>query len=592
MLASYPIVASRDAKSEHVGRSSTTSQLPSRPSLRLPTALSLIPVAVLISACSAFLGESGEGANGTPPGETDDLTPADCIRFTGDHSTTIDTGGLATDALHLSGEAFRCADDVVVVSEGNLNEIAAASQLAAAVSGPLLFPEPRLAAELGRLKPQRVHLIGSPEVNIPSSAEPVEHDVAGAIELAQETLGVFREVSTPVAPDTSTIAEAVLAIADADRVAIPQTSAPGSTTSGDGSIDESELVAGLAVEADSPSIWMVDAAEPDTLLLAAAIGRALGASVVAFDAADILGYPGLAEALEGQTSDTTRFVGGAPGDARWELDVLANGRQVPGGGFHVLPDGQERRYLAYYGHPGTDDLGVLGEQGPAETLQAMQDFIGDYSADGSQVIPTFEIIASVASGGSTDDDDYSYEWPADKFLPWTDFAGENDMYVVLDLQSGRDDFLSQAMQYEELLELPHVGLALDPEWRLTPDQTHLNQVGTVTAAEVNETVNWVADLVRDNGLPQKMMIVHQFRTSMIQNREDIIERPEIQMIVQMDGDGTEAQKDSTWSQLLQGADDAHWAWGWKNFFDEDEPGPPSPENTLDKIPTPVYVSYQ
>lgn len=79
---------------------------------------------------------------------------------------------------------------------------------------------------------------------------------------------------------------------------------------------------------------------------------------------------------------------------------------------------------------------------------------------------------------------------------------------------------------------------------------------------------------------------------MITNREAIAERPELQVIIQMDGDGTESQKDATWSVLQEGAQDAHWAWGWKNFFDEDEPGPPTPESTMSKVPTPVYVSYQ
>jgi hypothetical protein len=265
---------------------------------------------------------------------------------------------------------------------------------------------------------------------------------------------------------------------------------------------------------------------------------------------------------------------------------------VPGGGFFVLPEGENRRYVSFYGHPGTDDLGILGEQGPAQTLNRMGDFLEAYSGDGHQVVPAFEIIASVASGGATDDNDYSYEWPPETFDPWIEFARENDVYVLLDLQPGRDHFLSQAQQYEELLELPFVGLALDPEWRLQPDQVHLEQVGSVQASEINEVANWLADLVRDNGLPQKMLLLHQFRTSMIQNRQDVISRPELQVVVQMDGDGTEAQKDATWGQLKEGAADAHWAWGWKNFFDEDEPGPPSPESTMSKEPSPIYVSYQ
>jgi hypothetical protein len=64
------------------------------------------------------------------------------------------------------------------------------------------------------------------------------------------------------------------------------------------------------------------------------------------------------------------------------------------------------------------------------------------------------------------------------------------------------------------------------------------------------------------------------------------------MIIQMDGDGAEVDKNRTWAILQEGAQDVHWAWGWKNFFDEDEPEPPSPESTMGKVPTPVYVSYQ
>ena len=565
--------------------------------LRRSTALVLVPIAVLVSACSAILGETPvvSGSSATSDDEPGSVTPqsAACIRFTGDHSAPIDTGALATDALHLSGEAFLCADDVVVVTEGDLNQVAAASQLAAAVSGPLLFPEPRLAAELGRLKPHRIHLIGSPQVNVPDDAETIHHDVASAVDLARQTLGVTDEVRLPATPDASTVVETVLAIGRRNRVVLPQTAAPSSsTTVSEGDLRQIDVIRGLAVPSETTSVWVVDAAKPETILLAAAIGRSLGASVVAIDADDILGHPEVGAAIDGRPSEATRFIGGVPEAGQWELAALANGQQVPGGGFYILPEDEPRRYFAFYGHPGTTALGVLGEQGPAKTLDRMQGFIADYAGDGSKVIPTFEIIASVASAGPTDDGDYSYEWPVEEFQPWIDFARDNDMYVVLDLQSGRDDFLSQAVQYEKLLKLPFVGLALDPEWRLGAEQVHLNQVGTVTAAEINETVNWVADLVRDNGLPQKLMIAHQFRKSMIQNRQDIVQRPEIQMIVQMDGDGTEPQKNATWQQLLEDAGEVHWSWGWKNFFDEDEPGPPSPESTMGKVPTPVYVSYQ
>jgi hypothetical protein len=545
-------------------------------------------------------GTSGNGqtsTSGDDPSSTTTPASTGCVRFTGDHSSPINTGSPSTDALHLSGETFICADDVVVVRPDDLNEVAAAAQLAAAVGGPLLFPDPRLAAELGRLDPRRVHLVGSPEVNVPSAAESVPLDVAGAIQSAIAALGGADSVATPAVPAAETIVETALAIGSGQRVATPQAAPTVSSTAAPApaALDSAAIVQGLAVPSESESLWVVDVSQPATILLASAFAKTLGASVIAIDGSNVLGHPEVGTALAGRPPESTRFLGGMPAGSEWELRLLVSGQQVPGGGFHVFPEDQPRRFVAFYGHPETTGLGVLGEQGPAETLQRMGEFLEAYAADGAQIIPTFEMIAAVAAAGPTDDGDYSFEWPIETYRPWVDFATENGMYVILDLQSGRDDFLTQAKMYEELLLLPNVSLALDPEWRLGPDQTHLNQIGTVTAAEVNTVIDWLSTLVRDNGLPQKMLIVHQFRDTMIQNRQDLKQVPELQLVIQMDGEGGaggEATKDATWNKLTAGTEDAHWKWGWKNFFDEDEPGPPPPENVIRKVPTPVFVSYQ
>jgi hypothetical protein len=163
--------------------------------------------------------------------------------------------------------------------------------------------------------------------------------------------------------------------------------------------------------------------------------------------------------------------------------------------------------------------------------------------------------------------------------------------VILDLQPGRTDFLTQAKMYEEYLKEPFVGLALDPEWRLKPDQVHLQQIGTVTAEEVNTVVDWLANLVRENNLPQKVLLLHQFRTSMLQNREDIRAPEELAVVIQMDGLGRLQTKYNTWNVLTDGWEDHPWRWGWKNFYDEDDPTP-TPDIVLDLIPTVVMVSYQ
>ncbi|MCI0678206.1 MAG: hypothetical protein L0Z63_04090 [Actinobacteria bacterium] len=540
------------------------------------------------AACSMIIGETPtdtlDSATTTSPGATS--PPGGCVRVTSG-TAPIDTGSVATDAISLAGEVFVCAADVVVVGEGNLNEVAAGAQLAAALGGPLLFPHPRLSAELGRLKPETIHVVGVVEVLSPPDVAVVRYDTVEALSAAAAALGTEATTPIPTSPDATTVVETVLAIESGDRVATPLT-ASGTTTQA--VIDVPTLVRGLAHPTEDAAIWLVDADDPMTILFAAAAVHAVGAAVVAIDGDDLLGYPELGGILAGRKG--VRFVGSVPEGGEWELAVLANGVELPGGGYHILPEDRQLRYVAFYGHPLTTALGALGEQGPGETLQRMEPFLEAYRGDGAETIPTFEIIVSVASAGPTDDGDYSYEWPIETFQPLVDAAAANGGYVVLDLQPGRDDFLTQAMMYTELLLLPHVGLALDPEWRLAPDQVHLEQVGEVDAAEVNTVINWLADLARDNSLPQKMLVLHSFRTFMIQNKELLVDRPEIQVVLQMDGDGTEAQKDNTWRQLREGFEDAFWAWGWKNFFDEDEPGPPSPESTMAKEPSPVYVSYQ
>jgi len=552
----------------------------------------MVILVVVATACSVLVGETPLDTGPSSPDPTQAPTTTasprrDCLRFTGTNET-LDSGTVASDALHLSGELFLCADDVVVVGDGDLGEVAAAAQLAAALGGPLLFPHPQLAAELGRLNPAFVHLVGAVEVNAPPTAEILRHDIGAAVDLTRDILGVDVAVGLSPDADADTVVLTVEAIVERRRVVIPASSSPEADTP----VDVTAVVEALARPTEAETVWLVDARSPVTLLMAAALGRAVGASVVAVDGEDLLAHPEVATALGGRPLETVRRVGGLNDVDPWELELLVKGVQLPGGGFRILPSGQKRRYKAFYGHPDTPSLGVLGEQGPAETLERMRPFIEAYVGDGSQVVPVFEIMASVASAGPTEDGDYSYEWPISTFEAWIEFAEANDMYVVLDLQPGRDDFLTQARQYEELLKLPHVGLALDPEWRLGPNQVHLKQVGRVEAAEVNQVIDWLADLVRDNGLPQKMLIVHQFRFTMIQNRETLMPRPELQLVIQMDGDGTEPQKDETYRALTAGTEDAPWKWGWKNFFDEDEPGPPAPERVMRKDPVPVFVSYQ
>lgn len=263
--------------------------------------------------------------------------------------------------------------------------------------------------------------------------------------------------------------------------------------------------------------------------------------------------------------------------------------ELPGGGYAILPD---KRIVALYGTPNLPVLGVLGEQPVGAAISRAKALAADYQKHSDKpIMPAFEIIATVASAAPTEDGDYSREIEVDTLRPWIDEARKAGVYVILDLQPGRSDFLSQAKTYEPLLREPNVGLALDPEWRLKPDQVHLEQIGSVAIDEVNHVSGWLADLTHKNNLPQKVFLLHQFRLSMLTDRSRLnTKHPELATIIQMDGQGAQNIKRDSWRVITANPPEGV-VFGWKNFIDEDKPTL-TPAETMTLSPVPWYISYQ
>ena len=436
-------------------------------------------------------------------------------------------------SIEVSQALYGCAHEVGVARADDRSAVAAL--VARGVGGPLLLTGPRfdaaLVQEVRRLEPDRVVVAG------------VDADL-----LRRQLPGV--EI-TQAAVDGA-------AAAVADRSSFER-------------------------------LWLVDDTVPVEPLAAVAQQIEVGVMSVSGDLRALA--PPARAAIAGASE--VAMLSDLGDDASWQLDVVRRGAELPGGGLVMFDSAAEpgRRLVAAYGHPSTSALGVLGEQGPHDGLERLRSIAEGYGADGSTVVPAFEVIATVASASAGKDGDYSGVTARDVIRPWIEAAAAGGAYVVLDLQPGRSDFLSQAKIYEEFLRQPHVGLALDPEWRLKPDQVHLAQVGTVDAAEINRVVEWLAGIVRAEALPQKLLVLHQFRFSMITNRAQIRTPPELAVVIHMDGQGRPAVKHDTWNALTARRDAGRFFWGWKNFYDED-----SPMATADQVlalsPVPVFVSFQ
>jgi hypothetical protein len=325
---------------------------------------------------------------------------------------------------------------------------------------------------------------------------------------------------------------------------------------------------------------------------AAATALAAGARVIDVTGWDPRTDPAAIKALAAAKPAHVIAIGMRFGPARLlaaRLAVAETGVQLPAGGQLLFP---AHRLLALYGHPGAPALGALGQQDLNASIARIRAIAASYKRLSSvPVVPAFEIIATVAQASPGPDGSYSYESPVSALWPWVRRATAAGMYVILDLQPGRSSLLAQAKRYTRMLALPDVGLAIDPEWKLRPGQRPLRQIGSVSTAEINGVIRWLAGLTARLHLPQKLLVLHQFELSMIAGEQRLdTGHDDLAIVIHMDGQGTPSDKLRTW-QAVTGAAPAGVFFGWKNFLVKDHPML-SPAQTMSNRPQPVMISYQ
>ncbi len=537
-------------------------------------AAGVLAAALVLSGCTA--GQNGRsGASGTAAESGSERDDNRVHLNTGAAEPAVITGSDAEAALAASQSLFQSSPEAFVAPEGDAAAIEAAAAEAGPAGVPLLLVVDGLEAELERLGVRQIKTFGAP---------------AGAAESAAPEASAAPSRSPQ--PTGSAAASGTV-------------SATGSAA-GSGAAEWESVLGGVEILGPGQPLHEVagpEEASPFSVLLGEDARKELPATMAVLQAAGVRTHvdaaadpranPETVDFLRAEPEHNILAIGGDFGNtaqfaARTETALTA--AELPGGGMLAFPT---RRMVALYGHPSGPALGALGEQDVDAAIDRAKKLAGEYKGLSDEpVIPAFEIIATVATGSAGEDGDYSSATDIDLLRTWVDAAGEAGVYVVLDLQPGRTDFLTQAKAYEELLKEPHVGLALDPEWRLQDGERHMEQIGSVSAAEINEVSDWLARLTRGNNLPQKVLILHQFQLRMISNREQLeTGHDELAVVIHADGHGGPGQKLETWRGLRQDLPDDVWM-GWKNFYDEDTPMF-SPERTYSDVkPAPWFVSYQ
>lgn len=280
-------------------------------------------------------------------------------------------------------------------------------------------------------------------------------------------------------------------------------------------------------------------------------------------------------ALAGAAGGVAELVGAAEPDAA-----------LPGGGRRIFPN---YRVVGFYGAPQDNALGALGIGTPDEAASRLKRVARGYAKKSRPVLPAFELIATIAAEAPGEDGLHRIHQSDEVIGRYLNAARRAKALLVLDIQPGRGDFLSEAKRLERWLREPDVGIALDPEWHVGPGEIPGKVIGSVTADEVNAVSAYVSAFVTDHDLPDKLFVVHQFTSSMIENKERVQQRLGLALTMNVDGFGDRPNKVSKYDQFTSELTRFHN--GFKLFYEEDT-NLMGPRQVLALRPPPDLVVYE
>jgi hypothetical protein len=259
--------------------------------------------------------------------------------------------------------------------------------------------------------------------------------------------------------------------------------------------------------------------------------------------------------------------------------------QLPLGGRTIFPD---YRVVAYYGAPQNHELGALGIGSPDAAGRRLRRQAQPYARKTRPVMLAFELIVTVANADPGEDGLYRTRQTDAVVRRYLRAARRAKALLVLDIQPGHADFMDEVRHLDRWLREPDVGLALDPEWH-TPGAQPGTVIGSVDAAKVNEVSAHLARIVRENDLPEKLFVVHQFTPDMIRGKAQVAQRPGLATTMNVDGFGDRANKVSKYREFTH--DGTHFHRGFKLFFEEDT-GLMQPRSVVALQPPPDLVVYE
>jgi hypothetical protein len=266
------------------------------------------------------------------------------------------------------------------------------------------------------------------------------------------------------------------------------------------------------------------------------------------------------------------------------------------------------RIVAIYGIVGGVDF-----NGAASSLDMLSNHLSDFQQLGQQyaaldpihpvklgldlVINTIQPCSAYPT--------YCASWIDDDTLQkYIDFCQQHDMLLFFDLQLGTEPVQHAVTEHllKYLQKYSFVELALDTEFHFPNTPAGYADaagypccLGWMNSDEINWSINEMAQISLQNHLPRKVVVIHEWTSPVLPDKDKIQLNPNVSVVLQSDGWGFLGNKLGDYSVFVQ--QDLLQYGGYKIFLkwpdgsEFDQPQQ-SPADVMKLFPQPLFVSYQ
>ncbi len=254
------------------------------------------------------------------------------------------------------------------------------------------------------------------------------------------------------------------------------------------------------------------------------------------------------------------------------------------------------RIVAFYGNLYSKNMGVLGQYPRKTMLNKLKEEVKNWEkADtATNVVPALHYICVTAQADAGRNGLHNLRMPFSQIDTVISWAKSINALVFLDIQVGFSTVQTELPLLEKYMKMPNVHLGIDPEFSMKEGSVPGKRIGTFDADDINYVTGYLAKLVKKNDLPPKIFVIHRFTKRMVTNYKDIKLRPEVQVVMDMDGWGGPELKKGTYKYFI--SEEPVQFTGFKLFYKNDLKNAPhkmlTPKEVLSLKPAPIYIQYQ